>query len=51
MNQWILVLLTIAGCYALKLVGHLLPAQVLEHRRTRRLVELLPVALLRLALS
>ncbi len=39
MNLWILVLLTIAGCYALKLVGHLLPAQVLEHRRTRRLVE------------
>jgi len=45
MNLWALVLLTIVGCYALKLVGYLLPARVLEHRRTRRLVELLPVAL------
>jgi len=44
MNLWALVLLTILGCYALKLVGYLLPARVLEHRRTRRLVELLPVA-------
>ncbi len=46
MNLWALVLLTIAGCYALKLVGYLLPARVLQHRRTRRIVELLPVALL-----
>ncbi len=46
MNLWILVALTIVGCYALKLVGYLLPARVLEHRSTRRLVELLPVALL-----
>ncbi len=46
MNLWALVLLTIVGCYALKLVGYLLPARVLEHRRTRRVVELLPVALL-----
>jgi len=46
MNLWALVLLTIVGCYALKLVGNLLPARVLEHRRTRRVVELMPVALL-----
>jgi len=42
MNLWALVLLTIVGCYALKLVGYLLPTRVLEHRRTRRVVELLP---------
>lgn len=46
MNLWTLVALTTVGCYALKLAGYLLPARVLEHRRTRRLVELLPVALL-----
>lgn len=37
---------TIVGCYLLKLAGYLVPARVLEHPRTRRLVELLPVALL-----
>jgi branched-subunit amino acid transport protein len=43
---WALVLLTIAGCYLLKLAGYLVPARVLDHPRVRRLVELLPVALL-----
>jgi hypothetical protein len=46
MNLWALVIITSAGCYLLKLAGYLVPARVLEHRHTRRLVELLPVALL-----
>ncbi|MDT4937152.1 MAG: hypothetical protein QOG80_823 [Pseudonocardiales bacterium] len=46
MNLWTLVAATIIGCYLLKLAGYLVPARVLEHPRTRRLVELLPVALL-----
>ncbi|WP_375496608.1 AzlD domain-containing protein [uncultured Jatrophihabitans sp.] len=46
MNLWILVLATVFGCYALKLAGYLVPARVLEHPQVRRVVELLPVALL-----
>lgn len=46
MTLWFLVLATIAGCYLLKLSGYLVPARVLDHPRARRLVELLPVALL-----
>ena len=46
MNLWTLVVAVIVGCYLLKLAGYLVPARVLEHPRTRRLVELLPVALL-----
>jgi uncharacterized membrane protein len=46
MNLWVLVLATIAGCYLLKLAGYLVPARVLDHARVRRLVEMLPVALL-----
>jgi branched chain amino acid efflux pump len=46
MNLWALVIAVIVGCYLLKLAGYLVPARVLEHPRTRRLVELLPVALL-----
>ncbi len=46
MNLWALIIAVIAGCYLLKLVGYLVPARVLEHPRARRLVELLPVALL-----
>ena len=46
MNLWALVLATIAGCYLLKLAGYLVPARVLDHPRMRRVVELLPVALL-----
>jgi uncharacterized membrane protein len=45
-NLWALVVAVIVGCYLLKLAGYLVPARVLEHPRTRRLVELLPVALL-----
>ena len=46
MNLWALVLSTVAGCYLLKLAGYFVPARVLDHPRMRRVVELLPVALL-----
>lgn len=46
MSLWALVSATVVGCYVLKLVGYLVPARVLDHPRVRRLVELLPVALL-----
>ncbi len=46
MNLWALVISTVAGCYALKLAGYLVPARLLDMPRIRRLVELLPVALL-----
>jgi uncharacterized membrane protein len=46
MRLWILVLATVAGCYLLKLAGYLVPATLLDRPRVRRIVELLPVALL-----
>lgn len=46
MNLWILVIGTVVGCYLFKLAGYLVPARVLDHPQMRRLVELLPVALL-----
>ena len=46
MNLWVLVLATIGGCYAFKVAGYLVPARVLDRPRIRRIVELLPVALL-----
>ncbi|MEO8889027.1 MAG: AzlD domain-containing protein [Jatrophihabitantaceae bacterium] len=46
MNLWALVIATILGCYLLKLAGYLVPARVLDHPQVRRLVELMPVALL-----
>lgn len=46
MNLWTLVIATITGCYLLKLAGYLVPARILAHPRLRRLVELVPVALL-----
>ena len=46
MNLWALVIATVAGCYVLKLAGYLVPARLLDHPQVRRLVELLPVALL-----
>ncbi|PZS33386.1 MAG: branched-chain amino acid transporter AzlD [Pseudonocardiales bacterium] len=46
MNLWALVIATSVGCYLFKLAGYLVPARALEHPRVRRLVELLPVALL-----
>lgn len=46
MNLWVLVIATVVGCYVLKLIGYLVPARVLDHPRTRRVIGLLPVALL-----
>jgi branched-subunit amino acid transport protein len=46
MSLWTLVLATIVGCYAFKLLGYLVPERVLGRPVVRRVVELLPVALL-----
>ena len=46
MTLWWLVIATVVGCYLLKLAGYLVPSRVLEHGPTRRMVELVPVALL-----
>jgi branched-subunit amino acid transport protein len=43
---WIAVLVTGAGCYALKLAGLTVPQRVLASPRARRFAELVPVALL-----
>jgi uncharacterized membrane protein len=43
---WIGIVLTCAGCYALKLAGLSVPDRVLEHATTQRAVALIPVALL-----
>jgi branched-subunit amino acid transport protein len=45
-SLWVLVLATVAGCYVFKLAGYLVPARVLDQPHIRRVVELLPVALL-----
>jgi uncharacterized membrane protein len=45
-NLWALVIATIVGCYLLKLAGYLVPARLLDHPHMRRIVELMPVALL-----
>lgn len=42
---WFAVIAGSVGCYAEKLVGHLLPASVLEREGVRRIAGLLPVAL------
>ncbi|MEU9331950.1 AzlD domain-containing protein [Streptomyces sp. NPDC048290] len=46
MSIWIAVGLTAVGCYAVKLIGLLVPAGVLERPLVKRLAALLPVALL-----
>ncbi|MDI3422317.1 AzlD domain-containing protein [Streptomyces luteolus] len=46
MNIWLAVALTAVGCYAVKLLGLLVPAGVLERPLVQRLAALLPVALL-----
>ncbi len=43
---WAAVLLTAAGCYALKLLGLALPERVLSHPVVSRVADLVPVALL-----
>ncbi|EKX64958.1 AzlD domain-containing protein [Streptomyces ipomoeae] len=46
MNVWIAIAVTALGCYAVKLIGLLVPEGVLERPLVRRLAALLPVALL-----
>ncbi|MGW3910703.1 AzlD domain-containing protein [Streptomyces sp. NPDC005070] len=46
MNMWIAIGVTAVGCYAVKLIGLLIPAGVLERPLVQRLAALLPVALL-----
>ncbi|AJE42855.1 MULTISPECIES: AzlD domain-containing protein [Streptomyces] len=46
MNIWIAIGVTAVGCYAVKLLGLLVPAGVLERPVVRRLAALMPVALL-----
>lgn len=46
MTTWVVVIGTIVGCYAFKLAGYLVPARVLDRPPARRLVDLVPVALL-----
>ncbi|WP_200301602.1 AzlD domain-containing protein [Streptomyces adelaidensis] len=46
MNVWIAILATAVGCYAVKLIGLLVPTGVLERPLVQRLAALLPVALL-----
>ncbi|MFG3246130.1 AzlD domain-containing protein [Streptomyces sp. NPDC048187] len=46
MSVWIAIVVTAVGCYAVKLLGLLVPAGALERPLVRRLAALLPVALL-----
>nr|WP_107907432.1 AzlD domain-containing protein [Streptomyces chartreusis] len=46
MNTWIAIGATVVGCYAVKLIGLLVPTGALEKPLVRRLAALLPVALL-----
>lgn len=46
MTVWIAIVATAAGCYAAKLLGLSVPEGMLERPSARRLVTLLPVALL-----
>lgn len=43
---WTVAIVTSVGCYALKLAGLAAPQRFLEHRTVRRVVEMIPVALL-----
>jgi branched-subunit amino acid transport protein len=43
---WIAIAVTAVGCYAVKLLGLLVPAGALERPLVRRLAALVPVALL-----
>lgn len=46
MMIWIAIVVTVVGCYALKLLGLSVPAGMLERPLVRRFVALVPVALL-----
>jgi branched-subunit amino acid transport protein len=43
---WVVVLVTAASCYALKLAGLTVPPRLLSHPRVQRFTSLAPVALL-----
>lgn len=43
---WAAILITAAGCYALKLAGLSVPDRVLDRAVVRRIADLIPVALL-----
>jgi len=45
-NFWTAIAVTAAGCYAVKLIGLLVPVGALERPMVQRLSALLPVALL-----
>ena len=44
--MWIAVLVGAAGCYALKFVGSIIPAHILEQPTVKKIVLLLPISLL-----
>ncbi|WP_156726343.1 AzlD domain-containing protein [Streptomyces apocyni] len=46
MTIWIAIAVTAVGCYAVKLLGLLVPAGVVERPLVKRMAALLPVALL-----
>ncbi|MHC0428795.1 AzlD domain-containing protein [Streptomyces sp. O3] len=46
MTVWIAIAVTAVGCYAVKLLGLLVPAGMVERPLVKRLAALLPVALL-----
>lgn len=46
MTMWTAVLVTCVIAFALKAAGYLVPARLLEGKRTKRLTALLPIALL-----
>lgn len=46
LGGWVMIAVTAAGCYALKLAGLSVPAHWLEHPALRRFAALAPVALL-----
>jgi uncharacterized membrane protein len=43
---WAAIVIGSLGCYLLKLAGVSLPRRILEHPRTQRVADLLPIALL-----
>ena len=46
MTVWTAVLVASAGCFLLKLVGWSVPAHLLDNEQVRRVVVLVPIALL-----
>lgn len=44
--MWLAILVAAAIAYALKLIGYLVPAHLLEGARTKRITAALPIALL-----